>query len=122
MIKPRRLRKGDKVAIVSLSSGILGDEEFIHRYHIGKERLEKVFGLIVVPMPHALKGSEFVRDNPQLRAKDLMDAFSDKSIKGIICAIGGDETMMIEPYIDYDIIRNNQKYLWAIQILQLITL
>ena len=32
MIKPERLRKGDKVAIVSLSSGMLGEKKFIHKY------------------------------------------------------------------------------------------
>ena len=45
MIKPRRLKKGDKVAIVSLSWGGLGDDNFIHKFHIAKNRLEKNFGL-----------------------------------------------------------------------------
>ena len=47
MIKPNRLNKGDKIAIVSLSWGGLGDAELIHKYHIAKERLEKDFGLEV---------------------------------------------------------------------------
>ena len=38
MIKPKRLRKGDKVAIVSLSSGMLGEMQFIHKYELGKKR------------------------------------------------------------------------------------
>ena len=109
MIKPERLRKGDKIAIVSLSWGGLGDAEFIHKYDIAKERLERDFGLEVVAMPHALKGSEFVYEHPELRAKDLMDAFSDKSVKGIFCAIGGDDSVRLLPYVDYDVIRNNPK-------------
>ena len=40
MIKPKSLEKGDKIAIVSLSWGALGDKEFIHKYYIAKERLE----------------------------------------------------------------------------------
>ena len=55
MIKTKRLKKGDKIAIVSLSSGMLGDKEFIHKYYIAKERLENEFGLEVVCMPNALK-------------------------------------------------------------------
>lgn len=55
MIKPKRLKKGDKIAIVSLSWGGLGDEEFVNKYHIVKRRLENEFGLQVVTMPHALK-------------------------------------------------------------------
>lgn len=109
MIKPKRLSKGEKIAVVSLSWGGLGDDCFIHKFHIAKERLEKDFGLKVVCMPHALKGSKFVSEHPELRAKDLMDAFCDDSISAIFCAIGGDDTIRILPYIDLEIIRNNPK-------------
>lgn len=109
MIKPKRLRSGDKIAVVSLSSGVLGDEPRIHKYHIAKERLEKDFGLEVVPMPNALKGSEFVAKNPKSRAEDLMKAFSDTSISAVFCAIGGDDTIRTLPYVDFDIIKNNPK-------------
>jgi muramoyltetrapeptide carboxypeptidase LdcA involved in peptidoglycan recycling len=106
---PKKLCKGDKIAVVSLSWGGLGDEKLIHKYYIAKERLENDFGLEVVPMPNALKGSEYIYNHPEERAKDLMDAFKDKDIKGIICAIGGDDSVRILPYIDYEIIRNNPK-------------
>lgn len=109
MIRPKRLKKGDKVAMVSLSWGGIGDKDLIHKYHIAKERLENDFGLEVVPMPHSLKGTEFVYENPKLRAKDLMDAFEDKSIDGIFCAIGGDDSIRTLPYVDFDIIKNNPK-------------
>ena len=109
MRKPQKLNKGDKVAIVSLSWGGLGDSKLIHKYHIAKERLENEFGLKVITMPNALKGSEFIYNHPELRAKDLMDAFEDKSIKGIFCAIGGDDSVRLLPYINYDIIKNNPK-------------
>lgn len=109
MIKPKRLQPGDTVAIVSLSWGGLGEAEFLHKYELGKQRLEQEFGLKVVAMPHALKGSEFVANHPELRAQDLMQAFADSSIQGIICAIGGDDTIRLLPFIDYDIIRSNPK-------------
>lgn len=109
MIKPEKLHRGDTIAIVSLSWGGLGDESLIHRYHIAKERLEKDFGLTVVTMPHALAGSEFVYAHPELRAKDFMDAFLDPSVKGIFSAIGGDDSVRILPYIDYNIIKTHPK-------------
>lgn len=109
MIKPEMLKRGDKIAIVSLSWGGLGDEYLIHKYYIAKERLENDFGLEVIAMPNALKGSQFVYDHPEARAQDLMDAFKDESIKGIFCAIGGDDTIRLLPYIDYEVIRNNPK-------------
>jgi muramoyltetrapeptide carboxypeptidase LdcA involved in peptidoglycan recycling len=35
--------------------------------------------------------------------------FSDSSIKAIICMVGGDDTIRLLPYIDYEIIKNNPK-------------
>ena len=39
----KKLKKGDTIAIVSLSSEMVGEKEFYHRYLLGKERLEKVY-------------------------------------------------------------------------------
>lgn len=109
MIRPQALKKGDTVAIVSLSFGMAGEKIFRHRYELGKRRLEEVFGLNVVTMPNALRGIDYLFSHPKARAQDLMDAFSDPSIKAIICNVGGDDTVRLLPYIDYDMIRNNPK-------------
>lgn len=109
MIKPQKLKAGDTVAIVSLSSGMAGDEPFKHRYEQGKKRIEEEFKLKTITMPNALKGSEYLYNHPEARAKDFMDALKDKNIKGIICNIGGDDTIRLLPYIDFDVIRNNPK-------------
>ena len=101
MIKPRSLKKGDKVAIVSLSSGILGESKCKHQLELGVKRLREV-GLTPVFMPNALKGTKFIEEHPEARAKDLKDAFFDPSIKGIFCAIGGDETYKLLPYLIND--------------------
>lgn len=61
MIKPKKLKRGDTIAIVSLSSGIAGDKLFKHRYLQGKKRLEEVFGLKVVTMPNALKRKRLLK-------------------------------------------------------------
>ena len=60
-------------------------------------------------MPNALKGSKYIYEHPEARAMDLMDAFKDKSIKAILCAIGGSDTVRLFPFIDYEIIHNNPK-------------
>ena len=75
MIKPQKLKKGDTVAIVSLSSGSAGEKMLKHRYLLGKKRWEE----------------------------DL------KYIKAIINAIGGDDTVRLLPYIDFDVIKKNPK-------------
>lgn len=109
MIIPEKLKKGDTVAIVSLSSGMGGEKVFTHKYELGKRRLESVFGLKVVTMPNALKGSKYLYEHPEARAQDFMDALKDKNINGIISMIGGEDSLRLIPYIDYNIIKNNPK-------------
>ncbi len=94
----KKLRKGDKVAIVSLSSGMLGEAFCSHNIEIGVKRLRE-YGLEPSFMPNSLKGIEYLKANPKARAKDLKDAFMDDSIAGIICAIGGDDTYRLLPYL-----------------------
>jgi len=107
MIKPTRLKPGDKVATVSPSWG--GPSVFPHRYQAGVQQLETEFGLEVVEMPHTLKDADWLARNPEARAADLMQAFSDPSIKGVITTIGGDDSIRLLPYIDLNVICNNPK-------------
>jgi muramoyltetrapeptide carboxypeptidase LdcA involved in peptidoglycan recycling len=60
-------------------------------------------------MPNALKGIKYLDEHPEARASDLMDAFRDKEIKAIFSAIGGDDSIRLLPYIDFDVIKNNPK-------------
>lgn len=98
MKKPHALTRGDRVAVVSLSSGMLGEEFCSHNIEIGIKRLRE-FGLEPVFMPNARKGIAFLEDHPEARADDLKAAFADDSVKGIICAIGGDDTYRLLPYL-----------------------
>ncbi|AXI09999.1 LD-carboxypeptidase [Oceanobacillus zhaokaii] len=109
LIKPKKLQRGDKVATVSPSWGGAGDPELKWRYEQGVKRLEKVFGLQVVPMPNSLKGSKYNYENPEARAADLNAAFADKTIKGIIANIGGEDSIRLLPYIDLKAMRENPK-------------
>ncbi|CCV64601.1 Microcin C7 resistance MccF family protein [Alteracholeplasma palmae J233] len=101
MIKPKKLQKGDKVAIVSLSSGILGEDFCKHTLEKGIERLHQL-NLKPVFMENTLKGFSYIKDHPEKRAQDLKDAYYNKEIKAIICAIGGDDTYRILPYLIED--------------------
>ena len=47
--------------------------------------------------------------NPEARAKDINEAFSDPSIKGIIATIGGIDQIRILPYLDKELISRNPK-------------
>ena len=107
MRKPKKLRRGDKVAAVSLSWG--GPSVFPYRYEVGKRQLQEQFGVTVVEMPHALSDASWLQRNPQARAEDLMQAFSDPSIKAIVSTIGGDDSIRLLPFLDLDVIRSNPK-------------
>ena len=89
------------IAIVSLSSGVLGEGFISHELEIGLKRLE-AYGLTVQMMPHALKGIEYVKNNPEHRAADLLQALRDPGIDMILCAIGGDDTYRLLPYLFED--------------------
>lgn len=87
-----------KIAVVSLSRGVLGEDFMQHEIRIGTKRLNDM-GIEVEFMPHALSGLEYVKNHPEDRAADLLAAFSDDSIDMILCAIGGDDTYRLLPYL-----------------------
>ena len=86
------------VAVVSLSSGVLGEDFLKHELEIGTRRLRE-FGLTVRFMPHARMGLEYVKSHPEKRAQDLLEAFRNPEIDMILCAIGGDDTYRLLPYL-----------------------
>ena len=86
------------IAVVSLSRGIIGEPFIQFQVEIGLRRLREL-GLNVKFMPHALKGLEYVKAHPEKRAEDLLQAFRDPEIDMILCAIGGDDTYRLLPYL-----------------------
>ncbi|WP_420780620.1 S66 family peptidase [Streptococcus canis] len=90
-----------KVGIVSLSSGILGEDMVKHELDLGIKRL-KALGLDPVFLPNALKGLEYLKSHPEARAADLMEAFADPTIDMVLCAIGGDDTHRLLPFLFSD--------------------
>ena len=109
MVKPQMLRRGSRVAAISLSWG--GPGTFRYRYEIGKRQFEEEFGVTVIETEHALRHPDWLSKNPKARADDLMAAFADDSIDGIFSTIGGEDSIRILPHLDLDAIRANPKVL-----------
>ena len=86
------------VAIVSLSSGLLGEDFIQFETEIGFQRL-KDLGLNVKCMPNSQKGIKYIGEHPEKRAEDLIEAFRDPEIDMILTAIGGDDTYRLLPYL-----------------------
>lgn len=107
LIIPKSLKPGDTVAIVASSWG--GPATFTDKFNYGVKILEKDFGLKVKVMPFACQDADIIKANPKKRAEDLMAAFKDSEVKAIIAAIGGDDSIRMLPYIDFEVIKNNPK-------------
>lgn len=85
MIKLNKLKKGDKVAILSPSFAAPG--RWPHVYELGLKRLREVFELKPVEFPTTKK----IGASKEERAKDLIAAFEDKEVKAVISSLGGDD-------------------------------
>ena len=107
-IKPARLEKNDRVAIVSPSR--LSASVFPKLFKLGVENIRRFFELDPVVFPHATVSIEQGYLHPELRAQDLNSAFEDDGIKGIISTIGGDESVRILRYLDEKVIGNSPKF------------
>ena len=101
------LKKGDKVAIVSPSSGAAAAFPWV--YHQGLKRLKEDFGLEPIEFPKALKDGQYLAENPHARARDINQALNDTSVKAFIATIGGDDQIKILDYLDKDVIAQNPK-------------
>ena len=86
------------VTIVSLSAGSIGEPHIAHELKLGVDRLESM-GLNVRFSTHALKGRDFIKNHPEARAADLIEAYCDPETDMILCAIGGDDTYRLSPYL-----------------------
>ena len=94
------------IEIVSLSSGIIGESFAAHELKTGVERLQDM-GLQVKFSRHALKGIDYIKNHPEDRASDLLEAYSDPDVDMILCAIGGDDTYRLLPYLfEHDELKN----------------
>lgn len=102
---PPRLRPGDKVAIVAPSSPFKADE-LVEGLDIMKE-----MGLIPVLGPNVrqLRTINVHAASVQDRVDEMMWAFSDTDIKGIIATCGGCGASALLPYLDYEVITQHPK-------------
>jgi muramoyltetrapeptide carboxypeptidase len=104
LIKPKGLKKGDTIGIVSPSSGLWKRSELWQSI----EELERL-GYRVRTSPNAYSNDYYLAGSDENRAKDLMDFFKDDSIDAIFASQGGYGASRILRMIDYDVIKANPK-------------
>ena len=103
MIKLNKLKKGDRVAILSPSFAAPG--RWPHVYELGLKRLKEVFELESVEFLTTKK----VGASKEERTKDLIAAFEDKEIKAVISSLGGDDQITYIKNLPSEPFVNNPK-------------
>ncbi|MCD4713554.1 MAG: LD-carboxypeptidase [Clostridiales bacterium] len=103
MVKPEQLQKGDRVAIIAPSTP--ADPNKVRRSEKGLRAL----GLEPVYYPSCFSHHGHLAGTDDIRLKDIHDAFSDTTIKGIICLKGGSGATRLLDKIDYGIISRHPK-------------
>lgn len=106
IIKPKRLQKGDTVAIVSPSSAVL--EELKSQFDAGVIFL-KSLGLKVKIGKNALRRYYYSSGTAEERLSDIHEAFADKNVKAIIMSIGGETANHLLDGLDFELIKKNPK-------------
>lgn len=107
MMKPSKLKKGDKVGVIApasppksepLKKGIRFLEELGLKVKVGNS-VHKKYG--------------YLAGNDTERIEDIHKMFSDQDVKAIFCACGGFGTGRIVSRLNFELIRQNPKIFWG---------
>lgn len=109
MIYPKFIKKEDCIGVPAPSAGA-GVIEKQNKMLQAKKRLEQ-FGYKLIVSKNLLKNEKGRSTNAKERAKEINAMFQDQKIDMLICATGGDFLIEILPFIDFEIIKKNPKYL-----------
>jgi len=103
VLKPERLRPGDKIGLVAPAS-LVTEKDL-------QTAVEKVkqLGLVPVYSDKIIGKYGYFSATDKERADDFNDMIKNPEIKGIICAGGGYGCTRILDLIDYDMIKKNPK-------------
>jgi len=103
MIKPRALKPGDEIRVVSPASPI-AEEDLPFAINLLTEQ-----GYKVTFAENALARDGYLAGTDAQRAGDLMKAFSDPCVAMVLCARGGYGTARLMPFLDLDRIVSSRK-------------
>ena len=105
LIKPKRLSKGDTVAVIAPSSGV--ETEGFNKAL--QNMADLGFKTKVGKSARNIKG--FLAGTDKERLDDLHQAFADKDVNAIWCVRGGYGAARFLPDLDFDLIKKNPKIL-----------
>ena len=104
MLIPKKLRPGDTLALVCPSSPVPQEQ------WAAMEEWVRSFGLVPKIYPTCHRRYGYLAGTDEERARDLMDAFLDDSVDGILCARGGYGAARMLPLLDFAAIAAHPKF------------
>ena len=109
MIYPSFIKENNCIGVPAPSAGA-DCAERINKSLNAKKTLEKL-GYKLILSENFLKCEKGRSTTAKQRAKEINNMFSSKDINMILCAAGGEFLVEILPYIDFDLIKENPKFI-----------
>ncbi|HDN91047.1 MAG TPA: LD-carboxypeptidase [Candidatus Aenigmarchaeota archaeon] len=105
LIVPPKLKKGDTIAFVSPSAGLAG----LFKYRVKRAiRWFREEGF-KVKLSENFWETGYIAGSPEGRARDLNEMILDEEVKAIISAIGGEHSIQILRYVNFEAFKENPK-------------
>ena len=106
MIIPNKLKIGDTIGVVAPSNPIIGEN--VDEIMLAKNKVEEK-GFNVEFSKNLFSNSLGYSSSAKEKAEDINYMFSNKDIKMIWCAKGGENSNSTFGYLDYNLIKENPK-------------
>ena len=106
MILPNKLEIGDTIGVVAPSNPIINEN--IEELNRAKKIIEEK-GFKVKFSENLFSNTNGYSSSAKEKADDINKMFSDKEVKMIWCAKGGQNSNSVLDYLDYEKIKNNPK-------------
>ena len=106
MIIPEKLKNGDTIGVIAPSNPIIGEN--IEEINKAKKIIENL-GFKVKFSKNLFSNTNKYSSTAKEKAEDINEMFSDKNVKMIWCAKGGENSNSTFEYIDYENVKKNPK-------------
>lgn len=105
-VKPKRLKQGDTIGVISPASPIT--ENHSQAFDKGIFILQDM-GYNVIFGKHVFSNAGYLAGKDFDRAQDLTDMFNNKDVNAIICSRGGYGCAKLIDHLDFELVRSNPK-------------
>lgn len=108
MLYPKFLQKGNLIGVPAPSSGAYNDL-YIKRFENAKLKLQKM-GYNCILSENISVNTKARSASAKIRAREINEMFESKEIDFIMCAAGGEFLVEILPYVDFEKLVKNPKF------------